>query len=152
MLIRKAKGADTNFIYNLIINTFEKTISKDYSLEGQETFKKFVTEKNIKDIIESEEISLVAEKDGVIFGYIATRGRRHISLLFTDSNHLGKGIGKKLLKETLKIIKEERWTERITVNSSPVAVKFYENMGFKLYGKREEKDGIISYPMSYIIK
>ncbi len=152
MLIREAKGVEANIIYKLIIDTFEDNIAKDYSLKGQETFKTFVTEKNLRDIIESEEISLVAEKNGIIVGFIATRGRRHISLLFVDNNYLGKGIGKKLLKKTLKIIKEERWTERVTVNSSPIAVKFYENMGFRLYDEKEERDGIVSYPMSYIIK
>lgn len=56
-------------------------------------------------------------------------------------NH-GKGIGKELLNQSLKKIKEKMKCEKITMNSQKHAIGFYEKFGFKVVSDDFLEEGI----------
>lgn len=98
----------------------------------------------IAERIASGEVSLVACMDEQIVGYIAFRRTNHLSLLFVRKGYQGQGIGRSLVDKTIRQFSE------VTVNSTDVAVKFYERMGFKVSGERFLKRGAWSTPMKWI--
>lgn len=81
-----------------------------------------------------------------IVGVIAIRGFSHISLLFVDPVFHRKGIAR-MLFEKATAYAANRDCHKITVNSSPYAVSFYENLGFTAIAPEQEIQGIRSTPM-----
>ena len=74
-----------------------------------------------------------------------------ISWDFIDPKFQGKGVGEKLLKHRIQILKSMNNVEKITVRTSQLAYKFYEKNGFTL--KEIIKDywakGFDLYDMKY---
>ena len=66
-----------------------------------------------------------------------TKHKSGIYSVYVKPDYRGKGVGKKLLEETLRLIKlnEEIIKVNLTVNPSQIsAVKLYESFGFKAVG------------------
>lgn len=80
-----------------------------------------------------------------IVGMMEVKENNHICLFFVDPDHHKQGIGKKLIDEIVKSLKEK--SDFITVNSSTFAENIYRGYGFNRTDKIQEKDGIIFVPM-----
>jgi ribosomal protein S18 acetylase RimI-like enzyme len=85
-----------------------------------------------------------------IIGYINERGGGHISMLFVDGDYHRNGIATALMNHMSEDLKSKNIL-RITVNSSPFGIPFYENYGFTKTDEMQRKDGFIYLPMSYDI-
>jgi GNAT superfamily N-acetyltransferase len=81
---------------------------------------------------------------------INERGGGHVSMLFVDGDYHRKGIATALMNHMADDLKSKD-IMRITVNSSPFGVPFYENYGFTATDEMQHKDGFIYLPMSYDI-
>lgn len=90
---------------------------------------------------------LVAETDGGHPVAFAGTDGHMLEMLFVSAEHRGKGIGKRLLRHAV----ENCSVRELTVNEqNPLAVGFYEHMGFTTY-KRTETDGQGDpYPLLYM--
>jgi ribosomal protein S18 acetylase RimI-like enzyme len=78
-----------------------------------------------------------------IVGMIELVGNSHISLLFVDGHLQRIGIGKELLKKSLKICRRKNPAlKEITVNSSPNAVNIYKKIAFSVIDSEKEKNNI----------
>ncbi len=89
---------------------------------------------------------VVADEDGRPAAFMGIHGRK-LEMLFVDSEHLGKGIGKQLLKYGI----EKHGVREVTVNEqNPRAAGFYEHMGFKTYKRTDHDEQGGPYPILYM--
>lgn len=137
---------DTNEIFDVVSNSFNTFVAPDYSQEGIDTFYNFLNNGEIfTKAIENNENLIVAYDNTRPVGVILSREKSHISLLFVNENYQNKGIAKNLFS----IFKENSNSEKITVNSSPFAVKIYEKLGFTSTSSMQETHGIKFIPMEF---
>lgn len=127
---------------NLAWDVFQQYEACDYSNEGIQNFKNFITS---NDAIENL-IMYGAWIEQDLRGMIAMRLPTHISLFFVSSKHQHQGIGKALFQHCIQNLV----SSNITVNSSPYAVLIYEKLGFIALQEEQLKDGIRFTPMKYI--
>lgn len=135
----------------LVTDTFMKYDAPQYSKRGIEAFLEFANTVNIKPMLESGYMELTTyEEDGEILGVLAWRGGSHISMFFVDGRYHRIGIGRFLMENFFKTMRE-RGVPSVTVNSSPYAVKVYEKYGFTATGDEQVTDGIRYTPMEKIL-
>lgn len=135
---------------NLVNEIFNQFVAVDYSEQGKDTFQNYLKHK-YNEV--SLELNTGKSKmwgffdNQKVIGIIAIRGKSHISLLFVDDKFHRQGIAKKLFLNALDEIKKDSSISKVTVNSSPFAIKVYERLGFFRKGELQEKDGIVFQPM-----
>ncbi len=128
---------------NLVLSVFMQYEACDYSLEGINTFKAFISN---PESIDSLEFYGAFINDNEIIGVIATRNNgNHIALFFVDGRYHRQGIGRKLFQ----VVLEKSTGNKITVNSSPYAVEIYKKLGFIPDSDEQIKEGIRFTPMTY---
>ena len=70
-----------------------------------------------------------------------------IEMLFVDASHRGQGIGKQLVAFAI----ENYAANEVTVNEqTPLAISFYEHMGFKTYKRTDFDEEENPYPLLYM--
>lgn len=120
-------------------------------------------EKPSRDIIKNEELQiyikdfgsykddncLVAESDNKVVGACWTRIMNDYGHIDNDTpsfaislyeEYRGKGIGTKLIKSMLKLLKEKGYNKTsLSVQKDNYALKMYKNVGFKIIDENEEE-------------
>ena len=144
---------EIDFISNMVDNIFNEFVGKDYSVEGNNTFKDYIKPKNILNRITDKSSQFyTAKMKNEIVGIMEIKNKDHISLLFVKKEFHCKGIGKYLFEHYLNKSKRENTEIKIiTVNSSIYAEKIYSKLGFIKTNEIQEKDGIKYIPMEYKI-
>lgn len=143
------ENGQEKIISDLVWEVFSEFEAPDYSVDGVNTFKDFITPARLVDRVMNYGFKIYCCFDvDVLVGVLAFRDRSHISLLFVKKSHHRTGIARELLKRAIKeLLKEKQVLEEITVNSSPYAVRIYEKLGFNAIDSMQEKDGIKFMPM-----
>ena len=78
--------------------------------------------------------------------FLGLEGSR-IEMLFVDASHRGRGIGKQLVAFAI----ENYAASEVTVNEqNPLAIGFYEHMGFKTYKRTDFDEEGNPYPLLYM--
>lgn len=145
MIIKESTNEEIGNILELAWNTFLKYEAPDYTEDGIQEFKKFITN---KEAIESLKL-YGAYEDNELLGMIATRNENtHIALFFLKDEYQGKGIGRKLYEYIKQLSKEEN----ITVNSSPYALNIYKRLCFIPTSEEQITNGMRYTPMKTLIK
>jgi len=113
----------------------------------------------IDDIVKSLDKWFKSEEGGFcykytssseIVGFILVKGFWNLSHLFILPSFQGRGIGRNLVVNAMIECREKSPRGKVLVNSSAVAVKFYETMGFKQIGPGIERPGgCIPYEYSF---
>ena len=143
MKIRSVAPDERNEAVNLIWDTFSEFEAPDYSEQGVETFRAFISDNHIFDTIEF----FGAFEKRQLVGVIAARNnRQHICCFFVSAKHQRQGIGRKLW-EYLKI---HSGAPTFTVNSSPFAVPVYHRLGFENTDTEQITDGMRYTPMRFV--
>ena len=152
-MIKEVCKNDLKQALDLVNNVFSEFVATDYSEQGINTFQNYLKKKfdEVSNDLQSGRKKLWGYyQDGKIIGVIATRDTSHIALMFVDKMHHKKGIARQLFNTVLTELKGNGdIIRRITVNSSPYAVRIYERLGFKKTDEQQDKDGIIYVPMAY---
>lgn len=150
---RKLDKRDLFEASNLIWHVFNEFEAPVYCNQGILTFKEFIKPENLYKNNETGSMKFWGCFDEQkLVGIIASRGGCHISLLFVMKEYQHKGIATKLFNELKsEVINSNRNTEFITVNSSPFAVKIYEQLGFIATDKELILDGLRFTPMKYML-
>lgn len=132
---------------------FMESVAPKYSREGVSTFLKYVTPRQIKKRMKTEDDFFIIARDGErIIGMIEMREWNHITLLFVDKDMRQAGVGKALIEAAVGVIKNRgREVSELNVNAVPGAESAYEAMGFLAFGAKTEKIGIIYTPMQKIL-
>ena len=152
-VIEELTIGEVDFVSNMVDNIFDEFVGKDYSVEGNNTFKDYIKPENIiKRLVDKSSIFFTVKNKSVIIGMTEIKNKDHISLFFVKKEFHGKGIGKCLFRYYLKKIQDENLRiKTITVNSSFYAEKIYSKLGFVKTNEIQEKDGIKYIPMEYNI-
>ena len=100
--------------------------------------------KDFDQYLQSElEDYFVVEEDGRVLAggginYLSNTKRARISWDMVHSDHVGKGIGGKLLEHRIDLIRQQGSFESIDVRTSQLAIDFYHRFGFQMIA--EESD------------
>lgn len=136
-------------VHQLVINVFDRFVAPDFSPEGCQTFINYVEPERIGERVAAgtDHIFLAQEGEKLV-GALSIRNMDHISLLFVDPAFHGRVIARGLYQYALNILKPaSNGIDKMTVHSSPYAVKIYEKLGFVSLGEMREENGIKFVPM-----
>ena len=117
----------------LVWEVFAEFQAPEFTQEGIEEFWRFIDGEYMNMMLGEGIMTFWgAFEDDLMVGVCAVRDNNHIALLFVDGEYHRRGIGSTLLKKAVADCKYlDPDLNRVTVNSSPYAVPFYEAMGFK---------------------
>lgn len=140
--IRPLLASEQPAAFSLIWETFLQFEAPDYSEEGVESFRSFLSD---ADTVRALEFFGAFEGEE-LRGVVATREeQRHICCFFVRAQYHRQGIGRKLWD----YLRRNSGAAVITVNSSPYGVPFYHALGFSDTDTEQQKDGIRFTPMKY---
>ncbi len=150
--IRRMESGEEQEVSSVIQEVFSEFISPLYSEQGRREFLQYIEPESIRARAESNYIVYVAEDvtQNKIIGMIEIKNFSQISLLFVERSYQYKGIGRSLLNKAKELCRG-RSVHKITVNSSPNAVRAYQAYGFKVLGEEKEINGIRYVPMNLLI-
>jgi ribosomal protein S18 acetylase RimI-like enzyme len=146
VIIRKAKASDLCSILELNFDLFKKEWKEfDNSLDLKWTYGHKGKDYFDRRVIQKSGLTLVAEKENEIIGYLCGGFRKHsarikakyaqLENMIVAKKFRGKGIGTKLAKEFFKWCQSNK-ADYISVTASAkniLGINFYRNIGFKDY-------------------
>ncbi|MGC6769125.1 GNAT family N-acetyltransferase [Enterococcus sp. LJL128] len=145
--IRNHRG-ELSEALGLVWRTFMEFEAVDYSNQGVQEFKSFISLPEISKKLENNELFIWGyyEKSKLL-GVIAVREPFHISLLFVDKAYHRQGIARRLYSKMIEDYSKNTNCQIVTVNSSPYAVEAYLKLGFTAAGTEKVINGIRFIPM-----
>lgn len=144
MEIRELCPQDWDAAAALVWQVFQRFEAPEYSQEGVDSFAAFLKDRPGLLALKA----WGAWEDGALLGVLAVRaGERHVCLCFVREDWHRRGVGRALWQRFL----EEAGPGRVTVNSSPYAVGFYESLGFRAVSGEQVRDGIRFTPMERVL-
>lgn len=150
MDIRKIGKEDLAKAVDLVWKVFQEFEAPNYSNQGIEEFKKFISFNTLAEKLDNEEMYILGcYDDKKLAGVIATRNISHICMLFVYREYHKRGIAKSLFQSVLEDVKKYNNTSQITVNSSIYAKDVYHRLGFIDLAEEQMVNGIRFIPMSY---
>ena len=150
---RMAVEKDWEPAMKLAWETFLIFEAQEYSEEGIESFRDFISDQWLKNMfLKGEYQMFTAFDEEKLIGFISVRNRSHISLLFVDKAYHRKGVGRRLIQKMGKYLITEVGVDYMTVDSAPYATEFYHKLGFWDLAPRQEKKGIIYTSMKKNLK
>lgn len=152
MEIIKLQKNDIRNVLDLVWAVFQEFESPDYSEQGNEEFRRFISYNSIIEKFDKGELNFWGCLDNDdLAGVIATRGINHICLLFVKKEYHRRGIARGLFQEVVERCKSQNNIGKITVNSSPYAVEVYHHLGFVDADEERTINGIRFTAMSYFL-
>ncbi|MDC7226399.1 MAG: GNAT family N-acetyltransferase [Spirochaetales bacterium] len=137
----------------LVREVFDEFVAPDYPEDGNRTFYEFMSKEKVHERMHTGALTIAAKSGGGLVGACAFRDLSHLSTFFVKKEFQGRGVGRMMLAYGLRKIRAEYPdVETVTVNSSPFAVAVYKRLGFRASADRQQKDGIIFYPMEYPVR
>jgi ribosomal protein S18 acetylase RimI-like enzyme len=153
MKVRFASEEDFENLFNLYKQLYILEARLDNNLkdfeEVEENLRKYVQ----RCLKKENYIVLIAEKDSKILGFIIIAIREYtkvckkqkfgyIDAIFVKEDSRKKGIGRKLLNEAEKFLKEQKIhsLELDIYEGNKEAIKFYQKSGFRIISKRMRKE------------
>ena len=150
---RMALEKDWEPAMKLAWETFLVFEAEEYSQEGIESFRDFISDQWLKKMfLQGQYQMIVALDKGKLIGFITVRNEHHISLLFVDKEYHRKGIGKTLIQMLGEDLITEVGVDYMTVDSAPYAIEFYHKLGFWDLAPVQHKQGIIYTSMKKNLK
>jgi GNAT superfamily N-acetyltransferase len=150
MLIRSATVEDAPAISALVIASAREHIASSLSDAGLSRLLSEMTTENQAKRIRNGYQFFVALESGKLVGAAAIRLPSHLQLLFVDTQHQRRGIGRQLWNHARGWIASSTSHGPITVNSSLNAIAAYERFGFAIAGPPEENHGVRYQPMLWV--
>lgn len=93
-----------------------------------------------------DHLIIVEDEDGSLAAFMGIKKQR-IEMLFVAPTHQKKGLGRKLI---LFGIEKYSANELTVSEQNPIARRFYESMGFKVYGRTDHDEQGRPYPILYM--
>lgn len=135
---------------NLVIKEFNELTTKELYELLKVRSEIFVVEQKCAyqdlDNIDYDSLHIFYEKDGKIIAYLRAflkkdnKSTIQVGRVLTIEH--GKGIGRKLLEESINVIKEKTNANKIYIEAQKYATGFYEKFGFKITSDEFLEDGI----------
>ena len=139
--VRPLREEETEAALRLAWKVFTEYESPDYSPEGTEEFRK-----TLEDEAYLSGLRYYGAMDGErLVGVVAVREEKaHVCFFFVDGEYHRRGIGTALFRRM-----REDFPGRITLNSSPYGVPFYQTLGFRETEAEQTVNGIRFTPLVY---
>jgi len=153
-MVKEVPDRDVARAIDLVNRVFSEFVAVDYAERGRATFEAYLKDKlqEVSTALKSGDKKMWAYYQGDdILGVIATQGTSHISLMFVEKQCQRQGIARQLFEVVLDTFRQNPDLTQITVNSSPYAVKAYEQLGFTKTAEPQERDGILYVPMMRLL-
>jgi len=166
--IRLFVKEDSKLVSNLLLSIFRKFNLDGVSEEGLTFFNKNhspdkirrdwamtyrIVKKNKEAIlVHPFAYSLVAVNKDSIVAVGRAKYDGWITHCFVSQKYMGKGLGKTLIERMEKWINKKPEIDFIKLNASPLAVGFYENLGYKKTTGKRMYHGLPIYPMKKDIR
>jgi predicted GNAT family N-acyltransferase len=140
---------DERQTYELILRVFHEHVAPVYSKNGVAKFLGMLSPDGLNETSNGRNSFLIlAKEQSKIIGMLSLINESHIALVFVDTEHQRKGVGKNLINEAIKkCLKRNSNLSAITVSASPNSRSFYEKMDFKAQGDEIDEDGMRFTPM-----
>jgi len=152
IIYRVAYESEWNDAMNLAWRVFMKYDAPDYSEEGINNFREFITDEGLYSMfIKGTYQVFVAVLNSEIIGVISVRNNNHISLLFVDDRFHKQGVGTGLVERLGEYLFREMGQTSLTVNASPYGVGFYHKIGFVDTDTEQTLAGITYTPMEWFV-
>ena len=133
---------------DLVMRSYRAATTTNDSAQGVEEFTKYASAASISSRMSQGSIVLMAFLGAVAIGVVEVRRPGHIGLLFICPDHQGRGVGRSLCETAFEAAaRMSPHPPKVTVNSAPGAVAFYEKLGFLVAGALTEFNGIRFVPM-----
>lgn len=143
MNIRPLNPNDVDAASRLCMAAFMDSVASTLTGEGVATFRKLAAAEAFASRISEDNLMWLAEVDGQPAGLIELKQGRHIAMLFISPGLQRRGIGRRLLAESITHAR----SEVLTVSASLPSVPAYLGYGFHCSGEVRESTGIIYQPM-----
>ena len=151
--LRMAVEKDWEPAMKLAWETFLIFEAEEYSEEGIESFRDFISDQWLKNMfLKGDYQMIVALVGDKIVGFISLRNKCHISLLFVDKDYHRQGVGSALIQKLGEYLILEMGVDYMTVDSAPYALEFYHKLGFWDLAPQQEKQGVIYTSMKKNLK
>jgi GNAT superfamily N-acetyltransferase len=132
----------------LALGTFATFVARDCKVGGEVHYAEFAAPERIAARMLEGHVTLAAEIDGDLAGFVQLRRPGHVLMLFVDERYHRRGIARALVERVVEVArKEEPALEAVTVNSSLYAVEAYRHLGFVETEPRRTVNGIPFVPM-----
>ena len=133
----------------LVRAVFQEHVAPLYASEGMSEFERYASIDAQAKRLASGYTLFVAEEDGErVVGVAELRESAHLSMLFVETAHQRKGVGRSLLSAILARCRSEAPDfSELTVHASPNSVGAYRQLGFMPQGPEQEQNGIRFIPM-----
>lgn len=129
--------------YNQIVEIWERSVKQTHDFLDIEDFK--TIRKELPTYFPHLDVCVWTEGDKII-GFSGVDGNK-LEMLFLDPLHIGKGYGKQVMTNLLKM----KDIQLIDVNEQNQSAKaFYHVMGFEEYARSEVDDAGRPYPILHL--
>jgi ribosomal protein S18 acetylase RimI-like enzyme len=148
---RSLHPGDESIASALAMLSYRAATTTSDSAEGIEEFTRYASAFELGNRMRAGSIVMIACRDERPVGVVEIRSPGHIGLLFVLPESQQSGVGRYLCEVAPKEFAQQRAVLlKLTVNSSPGAVGFYEKMGFSKTGEITERNGIRFVPMERV--
>lgn len=130
MKIRKATKKDAEIISKLILKTLNRINKKDYPKKHFDFEKRNHTLAKIRNDIKSKEFICVFENKRLVGTGNLNPGEKEIERIFVKWDLIGKGVGKRILKELENKARKLK-LKKLTLYPTKFAKEFYKKKGYK---------------------
>ena len=154
-IVRRIKKEEYNDAMKLVLDVYMEFEAPMYGQEGVNTFLRDIinNEEYKKGFNEGKNIIFGAFCGNEIIGVVGTRGKSHITLVFTKKEYHRKGVASRVIKTVIDEIESNNpEIKQITLNSSPYGLPFYHSIGFIDTDVEKRTNGIIYTPMKYVLE
>ena len=151
--IRHATTDDIYPALDLALRVFTEYEAPEYPPEGLPHFIADIeAKKQSLDMYQlGQRLMIIAQDGNKIIGMLESTAKNnngHINTLFVDGVYHRQGIATALMENMVCVLKL-RGYNKITVNSSPYGLPFYQHFGFIPTEPEQTKNGFIFTPMVY---
>ncbi len=167
LIIRPAEEKDAPQIAKVHVRTWQcayKGQIPDSYLDSLSVEKRTKGWKESLSKSEPETQTFVAESDGKILGFVSAGSCKDKKMppeigelwaIYVDQDHMGKGVGSLLLKNSLNYLRELKFTKAVlwVLTSNSRSRGWYESKGWKIEGKTkiDSSRGFKLHETRYII-
>jgi GNAT superfamily N-acetyltransferase len=136
----------------LVVRVFNQFVAPQFPPEGREEFLSYATPEALVQRLEEGNLMLAAWHGARLAAFVEMREPGHIALFFTEGALQGQGLGKRLLRRTLELYRQQKGAcGRVTVNASTNALEAYRRLGFEPTAELQTHNGISFVPMALAI-
>ena len=140
-------------IYQLIVRVFYQQVAPVYSANGITRFLNMLSPQRLTEMNNGEDSFVIIARDqSRLAGILSVINNSHIALIFVEPSYQGKGIGKQLIAQAIKLCRKRKpEISEITVSSSPNSRSFYEDVGFETTDNEINEAGMRYTPMKKLL-